>query len=123
MLLGINPPNTAYADVWRRIRELVKYILNQQDGRTTLTALAEAVAQPERTLRLALDYTAAQGEITVEYRRGGGIVIAPPSVKSDASDTTPDLLAALQTSIAETAAYRAYFRRANPEHLLGPDLE
>jgi hypothetical protein len=102
----------------------VKYIINQQGGRTTLTALAEAVAQPERSIRFALDYTTAQGEITVEYGRGGAITLSPltPARSTAAGPDTAELLAALQASIAETAAYRAYFRRAAPEHLLGLDL-
>ncbi|MBN1563959.1 MAG: single-stranded-DNA-specific exonuclease RecJ [Anaerolineae bacterium] len=123
VLLGINPPLTAFPDVLHRILELVKYVINQQAGQTTLTALAEAIAQSERTIRLALDYTAAQGEISVEYQRGGSLTITPakPTQSPPAASDADDLFAALQAAIAETAAYRAYFHRAAPEHLLGTD--
>jgi single-stranded-DNA-specific exonuclease len=121
VLVGVNPPYETFPDVVRRILQLVKYVINQQNGQTTLTAIAEAVAQPARTVRLALGYAAAQGEITVDYKRGGAIALVPARDSKPSADpaNTEAALAALQASIAETAAYRAYFRRAAPDHLLG----
>ncbi len=118
VLLGINPPIETSEDVLRRIQELLKYVTNQQRGHTTLIALTEAIAQSERTIRLALDHLTAQGKFAISYQRGGGIKVAPTQSTATVSEAS-ELWAALQVSVAETAAYRSYFRRVAPEHLLG----
>ncbi len=117
VLLGINPPTQAFPDVLKRILGLVKYVLNQQQGQITLSALSEAAGQSNITIRLALDYLAAKGEIEITYTRGDSFTMTP-------ADNAPTLdlaerLAAVQISTAETAAYRAFFQRATPPQLLG----
>lgn len=120
VLLAVAPPLTTFTDVLRRTWELANFVINRQDGRTTLSALAGAVAQLPGTIRLALAYTEARGEIDIDYGRGDRVALTRTE-----RAPTPDVdqyLAALQTAIAETAAYRAYFRRAAASRLL-PDQE
>ncbi|MCD4685831.1 MAG: DHH family phosphoesterase, partial [Anaerolineae bacterium] len=120
-LLGINPPIRAFTDVQRRLLELVKFVLNQKAGRTTLDDLTGALAQSLATIRLGLDTIAAHGEIAITYGRGGTLTIVPGdgTTTADAADYS----AALRASIAETTAYRAFFHRATPAHILGEQLD
>jgi hypothetical protein len=103
----------------KRILGLIKYVLNQQQGQTTLTALAEASGQSSATIRLVFEYLIAKGEIDVTYVRGDSVSITPAH-----HPPTPDVTEkrdAVQTSLAETAAYRAFFQRATPPQLFGED--
>jgi single-stranded-DNA-specific exonuclease len=121
VLLGIEPPIHALADVQWRVLELVKYVLNRQGGSTTLSALAGAVAQLPETIQAALEYSVAQGEISLQAGDQDTILIT-----RTANPPTPDAAekwAALRACVAETAAYRAFFRRAAPEHIMGDEIE
>jgi single-stranded-DNA-specific exonuclease len=118
VLIVTDPPTQGFADVLKRILSLIKYVLNQQRGQTTLDTLAETAGQSHATIRLVLDYLIAKGEVRVDYTNNLTIVPAH-------GPSAPDLaerLAAVQTSLAETAAYRAFFRRATPSQLLGEDV-
>jgi single-stranded-DNA-specific exonuclease len=121
VLLSIDPPAEALLDLLKSLAQLVTSAIQEQAGRATLTALAEALGHSPTTVRLALDYFSARGEIEVEYRRGGALTLAlkrqPPSEDADGR------LEALKASLAETAAYRAFFQRASPEQLLGEGNE
>jgi single-stranded-DNA-specific exonuclease len=117
VLIATNPPAQAFADVLRRILGLVKYVLNQQRGQTTLSVLAEAAGQSITTVRLVLEYLSAKGEIHVEYPSGDSILITA-ACETPASDLM-ERLTALQSSAAETAAYRAFFQRATPQQIVG----
>jgi hypothetical protein len=117
VLVATNPPMQAFTDVLKRILGLIKYVLNQQEGQTTLTALAEASGQSSATIRLVLEYLIAKGEIEVTYGRGDSVSITPTHHPST-SDVT-EKRDAVQISTAETAAYRAFFQRATPQQLLG----
>ncbi len=114
-VIAVPPPTDGISDVLRRVLSLIKYVLNQQAGQTILAALSESVGQSAATIRLVLDYVVANGEIDVEYTRQNAITITPAS-RPPAPDI-PDRLAALQASIAETGAYRAFFRRADLPYL------
>jgi single-stranded-DNA-specific exonuclease len=116
VLIAIDPPIQGAQAVQRRLLELVKYVLQQQGGQTTLAALAEAVGQAPATVRLALDHIATQGEIDVRYGRGDRVQIALGG--TPAADE-PVKRAAFCAGVAETDAYRAFFRRATPSQVLG----
>jgi single-stranded-DNA-specific exonuclease len=119
VLIAIDPPVRGAPGVERRVLELAKYVLNQQKGQTTLGELAEAVGYSPETIRLALDHAAAQGEIGVTYRHGDRVQIdlgngVPASEKSVKR-------AAFCASVAETEAYRAFFRRAASVQVFGEE--
>lgn len=118
VLLGVLPPLQALTDVHRRLLELVKYVLNQQAGHTTLSALAGAVAQTRQTVQHALDYCVARGEIEVDYA-DGSVQIRQGSGRAAADEAVTR--AAFEAGAAETAAYRVFFRRAEAAHLAGQE--
>jgi single-stranded-DNA-specific exonuclease len=117
ILIGAAPPFETITEIQRRILELVKYVLNRQAGRTTIDALASAVGHTPATVRGVLELLEASGDIALEWERNGGILIRRSHGSRRAN--VHDQQAALEASVAETAAYRAYFRRAAAQNLLG----
>ena len=116
VLIGANPPLVSRDAVLRRLIELSKFVIAHDGGITTIRALAEAVAQPPETVRLALRYLHSCGALDWREDSAGSLTLA-----AGASSLTEDdraLLSAFAARVDETAAYRAYFRRAAPEQLL-----
>lgn len=106
------PPDTPKAFL-QRLAGLVKYALRAYDGEVSVLQLASAMGQREFTVRQGLDWLGAKGQISVEWLDGERAKLRPGSGESmDASVLEPiqDSIAAL---LAEAAAYRAYFRRAD----------
>ena len=120
VLIGADPPLKTAPEVHRRILELVKYIVNRQGGRTTLDALASAVGCSLETARRALEFSEATGDLALLWERDDTVLISP--INDAVHHNTYDQRAALETSMSESAAYRAYFRRAAPHHLLGWEI-
>ena len=117
-LFGIDPGADTPEAFIRRLTGLVKRALNARDGRAPISALAAATAQRETTVRLGLAWLAARGHIRVASETGGEVQLMP----SDGS-STPDadfkaLEARLRAALAETTAYRAYFREADAAALV-----
>lgn len=109
ILLAVNPPIQTPDALLRRILELLKYVLNQQQGHTSVTALAAAVGQSGRVIHLALDYFSAASEIAVTCNEDGAIIV---SMNSSPTQEVSEHRAAFEAAVIETAAYRAFFQRA-----------
>ncbi|RPI92247.1 MAG: hypothetical protein EHM39_13775 [Chloroflexi bacterium] len=122
VLLGLTPPQETVQDIQRRILELIKFVINRQEGRTTISALSVATGQSPKTVELALEYIEARGEILLDPAQDGDVVCLLPG-SGTPSDDAAEKLAAFQAAAAETRAYRAFFKRAAPSHLLGWDEE
>ncbi len=112
ILFGVDPPLTKADAILRRILELVKYVMARQGGLAALGQLAEAVAQPERVIRLALRYAQSANVLTWEESQDGEVSISRPPAGVSATDGDSALWAAFQAQVAETSAYRTFFRRA-----------
>lgn len=116
VLIGADPLLVSRDAVLRRLIELSRFIINREEGDTTIRALAEAVAQPPETVRLALRYLHSRGALDWREDSAGNLALtggASPLVEGGST-----LLSAFAAHVDETAAYRAYFRRAAPEQLL-----
>lgn len=116
-LFAINPPLQTLSAVQRRVLELAKYIINHQDGATTLNALTGALGHSFATIRAALDLAEARGDLRISYQRADRVALARGT--GIITDSATDALDALRASLAETAAYRAYFQRAQAYDVLG----
>ncbi len=94
---------------------LVKYALAHDAGQLAIADIAAAMVHRETTVRLALDWLIARGKLRTIARTDDMMVVradnSPP--RGDASD----LQAALRDLLAETAAYRAFFRTAQIDAL------
>lgn len=115
-LFGIDPGLDDAERFLARLAGLVKHVLHAQDGRTHLDVLAAATAQRTATVRVGLAWLAARGHCTVLRQQNGEVLLGPGGEPGDAE--IEPITARLQALLAETAAYRAAFVRAESERLL-----
>ncbi|MBN2550231.1 MAG: single-stranded-DNA-specific exonuclease RecJ [Anaerolineales bacterium] len=99
-----------------RLAGLVKFALQRQTGRVELERLAAAMAHRQGAVRKGLEWLEARGDIEINGEENN-------QVKLSAGDRRiqPELeLVAqeLDLLLEETAAFRAYFDRAEPEFML-----
>ena len=92
------------------------FAIHRREGWTDLPSLAAATAQRETTVRAGLDWLAARGDITCQFSGANQVQIA-----GDGEADTAAGQAAMRRVVIlldETAAYRAYYRRADANWLL-----
>jgi hypothetical protein len=99
----------------RRLAGLLKHDLRQRQGQVYLPALASACGQRLATVRKGIEWLAARGQIVVQTWDGDNLTIAAGNGEKQ---ITPDLETELRVLLSETAAYRAYFRRADVKQLV-----
>jgi single-stranded-DNA-specific exonuclease len=127
VLLGVNPGLDQPKRFLEQLSGLVKRALRSEGGRVELSALAAATAQREDTARTGIAWLAARGDVVVLEERDGELRLAPGEGKTAAGQDRPadradsDLarvVSQLRSLLQETAAYRAYFARADAETLI-----
>jgi hypothetical protein len=111
ILVGVDAGDDQPRAFRERLRGLVKFVIKHKAGRTTLDELAAATAQPKATVRLALDYLARRGEVTMEVHPAAEISLAAGGAQADEA-VAEQLRIRIEQMLQETAAYRAYFARA-----------
>jgi single-stranded-DNA-specific exonuclease len=99
-----------------RLAGLAKYALNMTGGHTSPSALAAATAQSEATVRLGLDWLAAHGHLKLSDSGEEDVVFAQGGEENleEVSRLSKQLVAAL----AESAAFRAHYSRADARALI-----
>jgi len=100
----------------RRLAGLVKYSLRMYQGMVRVSSLAGATAQRESIVRVGLDWLVARGHLTVIEQTADGLLLAPGPGTVAAG--LPPAESRLKALLGESAAYRAYFARADPASLL-----
>ena len=119
VLVGVDPQMDGMEAFLARLAGLLKPVL-AGDGAVRLSHLAAATAQREVVVRAGLRWLAARGHLRLlddgddEIRIGAGSGIASDDLRAEAS--------ILQSLLAETAAYRRFFSRAEPASIL-PGVE
>lgn len=94
----------------QRLAGLAKHAAEQYAEGVLIQKIAAATGQREVVVRMGLDWLAAKGLFTADWPDGDTVVLKPGGEPdSDAAR----LLASLRAMLAETAAFRAYFRRAD----------
>lgn len=99
-----------------RLSGLVKYALHRRGGKATIRELAAATAQREATVRLGLAWLDASGHLSVQQEDSqlhlaSGSGHAEPYLQRE-------LYTAIRGMLEETAAYRAYFCKAEKDRLV-----
>ncbi len=94
---------------------LIKYALAHDAGQLAIANIAAAMVHREATVRLALDWLIARGKLRTIARTDDMMVVRADHAapRRDASA----LQTALRDLLAETAAYRAFFRTARLDAL------
>ncbi|MGB8212612.1 MAG: single-stranded-DNA-specific exonuclease RecJ [Anaerolineales bacterium] len=100
-----------------RLGGLLKYAINRRGGKVTWSELETATAQRNITVRKGLAWLVSQGELNIQAENEAELLVfIGTSLKDPAGASS--LLAEIQTLLAETAAYRAHFKRADKAALL-----
>ena len=102
----------------RRLTGLVKHVLSARGGRAPIAQLAAAAAQRETTVRLGLAWLAARGHLHIVEERSEEVQLTPGDGLGAPDADFKVLDARLRAALAETAAYRAYFRESDAAALV-----
>jgi single-stranded-DNA-specific exonuclease len=100
-----------------RLAGLMKYAINQRGGKVTYAELEAATAQRAVTVRVGLEWLISQGEISLKIEKEDELVVSIGTSLKDPAGASR-LWTETQSLLAETAAYRAHFKRANKDTLL-----
>ena len=115
-LIAAHPPIEHTENFMARLTGLLKYAINQRGGQVTYDELAAATGQRLITVQRGVGYLIAHGNIILQREAEGQLILA-----AGATQHFPGGAARLwietQSLLAETAAYRAHFKRAEKETL------
>lgn len=120
-LCAVDPQLDAWPAFTQRLAGLVKYALRTQQGRLELSHLVSALAQRLDTVRQGLRWLAASGSMRVIEKTElvWRVQETPdPQLNTVSQPDLAETTAALRTLLAETAAFRQYYQRAEAEGLL-----
>lgn len=119
-LIGAGRPPDRPSEFLERLAGLVKYGLKAYQGRLEIAALASATAQREATVRVGLAWLEAKGAITLQEEDENDGEVVWITIGSGEADRRPLAWAEnqLHDLLAETRAYRAYFRRVDAKVLI-----
>ena len=122
-LFGIDPGLDKPKEFLARLAGLVKWALRSDLCQVKISSLAGATAQREATVRAGLAWLAARGHVTMldETDETDETVRLAPGDQTVAADLS-DMSAQLQVLLEETAAYRAFFARADGHTLIAGDV-
>lgn len=115
-LFGVDPDLDDPERFLRRLARLTRRALNAEGGVVELSTVAAATAQREETARAGLAWLAGRGHVVILEERGDSLRLAPGD--GSTSDDLSDIVGRLRSLLEETAAYRAYFARADAETLI-----
>jgi len=110
-LFAVDPKMDDYKVFLTRLAGLIKFLLRTQDGEGSVEFLAAATSQTEKTIRMGLLWMEAKGLINLLHQEDNFFQLASGSglENSNLAELTTDL----KSMLAETAAYRLYFKTAN----------
>jgi single-stranded-DNA-specific exonuclease len=109
-LVGQSSPLDIFPAFIQQLVGLVKYALTHQAGEIDLTGLAAALSHRVTTTRLGLNWLAAQGKLAITIDGDELLVLRPAQAPSTGAANM--LEESLKSALAETAAYRRFFKKA-----------
>jgi len=116
-LFAVTEPTEPPEAFLSRLAGLLKYAINHRNGKVTYSELDAATAQRAVTVRNGVEWLVSQGEISLKADNGDELIVSVgTSLKNPAGASR--LWAELQSLLAETAAYRTHFKRADKDTLL-----
>lgn len=118
ILLAAAPAASEPQTFLERLAGLCKFVINQRDGKANLAELASATGQTEGAVRAGILWLEADGSLGVSEDASGNISLAPATVPRDES-ARARWQSTLQYLLSESAAYRVYYGRANPNKVTG----
>jgi hypothetical protein len=109
-IVGQPSPLDAFSSFVKQLMGLIKYALRHKEGEVYLENLAAALGHRTTTVRLGINWLAAQGKLTIYVEEDELLVLRPDQrAPTETATTIEDML---KSALAETAAYRRFFRQA-----------
>jgi len=99
-----------------RLLGLIKYRIKHSQGSTTVSYLATATAQKTSTVKLGLEWLIAKGYITIKSIADDEILVENAGNKFSKDEHAIATL--LNSALSESAAFRRYYIKADPDRLL-----
>ncbi|HEY3476369.1 MAG TPA: single-stranded-DNA-specific exonuclease RecJ [Anaerolineales bacterium] len=115
-LFGVSPEPEKPDAFLARMAGFAKYVINQRGGKVTVAELAAATGQREGAIRLGLEWLAAGGHISIQ-RDDETVLLSTGNGQSN-QYLQRELYMAVKGILAETAAYREHFQRAEAGSLM-----
>ena len=100
-----------------RLSGLLKYAITHHAGKVTYAELAASSAQRQITVETGLNWLVSRGSIALLHQENNQLWLAPGKTINDLGGAAR-LWVEIQSLLAETAAYRAHFKRADKDSLL-----
>jgi len=116
VLIGISPSTDRLDRFLKRLIGLVKFSLKTKHGKLELTELTAALAHKEITVRVGIDWLSVQG-YSCRYTTGGDEIIFSNEDRRVSMDTSL-ITDQLKSLLEETAAFRAFFIKTDPDKLI-----
>jgi single-stranded-DNA-specific exonuclease len=127
-LFGVDPADSSPEAFLTHLAGLIKYSLKTNHENVSVSALAAATGQREALVQKGLEWMAARGHISMLGVEGDEIRIRLAAEPGTAGTPQPNigqaklLVAEIKSLWVETAAYRAYFNRAEKNDLINPGM-
>ncbi|HEY5159333.1 MAG TPA: single-stranded-DNA-specific exonuclease RecJ [Anaerolineales bacterium] len=116
-LIGAHPATELTENFLNRLTGLLKYTINQREGKAAYTELAAATGQRVATVELGLNWLVSRGKITLKHQENNQLWVSSGVTINDLGGAAR-LRVEVQAMLAETAAYRTYFKTADKDTLL-----
>jgi single-stranded-DNA-specific exonuclease len=110
-LVGEASPLDTLPAFIRQLMGLVKYALTNKEGEVDLPALAASLGHRVTTVRLGVDWLAAQGKLKI-YAEEDDLLVLRADQRQPSTESN-NIEAMLIAALAETAAYRRFFRETS----------
>jgi single-stranded-DNA-specific exonuclease len=118
-LFAADPPLENTENFLARLTGLIKYAINHRDGQATYTGLAAATSQRLVTVQHGLNWLVSLGNVVLKKQESDLLWLAAGTSVRDPGGAAR-LFAETQTLLAETAAFRSHFQRADAGSLIVP---
>ena len=115
-LFGVSAPIETPETFIARLSGLLKFAVTSRAGKVSLPALVAATAQRSITVQKGLEWLVNQGKIGIQAEKETELVVSYGTPRKDPAGAS-NLWAEIQSLLAETAAYREHFKRADKDAL------
>jgi single-stranded-DNA-specific exonuclease len=116
-VFGVSPSTQKTDEFLSKLAGMVKYVINNKNGKTSARELASAIAQRESLVRIGLEWLAAGGHVSVVSEEEALILSTGNGEGNEY--VRKELYVAVKGILEETAAYRAHFAKADVNNLIG----
>jgi single-stranded-DNA-specific exonuclease len=116
-VFGVSPSAQKADEFLSQLAGMVKYVINNKNGKTSARELASAIAQRESLVRIGLEWLAAGGHVSVVPEEEA-LILSTGNCEGN-EYVRKELYVAVKGILEETAAYRAHFAKADVNNLIG----